>query len=157
MKNNFGLKSRRRVRNIYVPKSGQLYYATIFSFLGLLFFAATVIVLGVNFISPEANPCLNEGPNYCQVTVFNTLVSVTPNLAKNIFFVVLIGITNIVVYFLMGLLITHRTFGPLIAFNRHVDALLNKDYSSRITLRKNDQFSTLATKLNLLAEKMKED
>lgn len=48
---------------------------------------------------------------------------------------------------------THRMIGPLQPFNRHVDALLKGDYSSRVQLRKNDlqTFNAFGDKLNQLA------
>lgn len=49
---------------------------------------------------------------------------------------------------------THRVVGPLVPFDRHVDALNQGDYSHRIQLRKNDLplMAEHAEKLNSLAE-----
>jgi methyl-accepting chemotaxis protein len=45
----------------------------------------------------------------------------------------------------------HRLVGSTIAFSRHVRALRNGEYSSRIKLRKNDAFWELAQDMNDLA------
>jgi len=54
----------------------------------------------------------------------------------------------------LTLVITHRMIGPTIAFKRHVDCLLNDDYSSRVRLRTSDAFQDLASRLNELAIKL---
>lgn len=51
---------------------------------------------------------------------------------------------------------THRMIGPMQPFNRHVDALLEGDFNSRVLLRKNDlqTFDAFSDKLNQLAVNM---
>ncbi len=51
---------------------------------------------------------------------------------------------------------THRLIGPLRPFTRHVEALGDGDYSSRVNLRKGDleMYNEYAEKLNILAEKL---
>lgn len=48
---------------------------------------------------------------------------------------------------------THRLIGPIRPFTRHVEALTNGDYSSRVVLRKGDlnMYTEYAEKLNELA------
>ncbi len=48
---------------------------------------------------------------------------------------------------------THRLIGPLRPFSRHVEALSQGDYSSRVNLRKGDldMYAEYADKLNVLA------
>jgi len=62
----------------------------------------------------------------------------------------------VAVYFLASVLLsvvyTHRLIGPTIAFRRHIRALADGDYDSRINLRKNDAFVEVAEELNTLAE-----
>lgn len=52
----------------------------------------------------------------------------------------------------VSILITHRMVGPTIAFRRHVERLKNRDYSTRINLRRQDAFAEVAQELNELAE-----
>ena len=51
---------------------------------------------------------------------------------------------------------THKLLGPFQPFNRHVDSLIEGDYTSRVGLRKGDPdlFREYAEKLNALAEKL---
>ena len=48
----------------------------------------------------------------------------------------------------------HKLVGPTVAFKRHINALKNGAYASRLTLRKNDAFLEVATALNELAESL---
>ena len=52
----------------------------------------------------------------------------------------------------LSVLFTHRLIGPTIAFRRHVRALAEGAYNSRVTLRKSDAFAEVAEELNNLAE-----
>ena len=54
---------------------------------------------------------------------------------------------------------THRLIGPLRPFTRHVDALADGDYSSRVTLRRGDldMYVEHAEKLNRLAERLERE
>jgi signal transduction histidine kinase len=62
----------------------------------------------------------------------------------------------VLVYFVLNVIVsvvyTHRLVGPTVAFRRHIRALCDGLYNSRITLRKNDAFSEVAEDLNRLAE-----
>jgi signal transduction histidine kinase len=51
-----------------------------------------------------------------------------------------------------SILMTHSLIGPTIAFRRHIRALIDGNYKSRVTLRKADAFSEVAEDLNSLAE-----
>ena len=48
------------------------------------------------------------------------------------------------------ILLSHRIFGPLINFNRSLDALLEGDLRRKVTLRKRDYFREEATKTNTI-------
>ena len=51
----------------------------------------------------------------------------------------------------------HRMVGPTVAFRRHVLALTEGDYASRVRLRRNDAFPELAQELNVLAATLEDD
>lgn len=63
---------------------------------------------------------------------------------------------SMVVLGLIALIITvvfvHRVVGPMVPIERMVDALCEGHFSARVTLRKKDEFQTLAAKLNKMAE-----
>jgi signal transduction histidine kinase len=54
----------------------------------------------------------------------------------------------------IGLMLSHRIYGPMIPIRNHVSKLINGDYSSRIHLRPSDEFKELASDLNALAERL---
>jgi hypothetical protein len=66
----------------------------------------------------------------------------------------LIGITMTYVVLVMSssVIISHHIVGPYVAFLRHIRALKNGDYASRVTLRKHDAFEDVAAELNELAQ-----
>ena len=49
-----------------------------------------------------------------------------------------------------------RIFGPLVAVYRHLRALIDGEYTSRVRLRRHDEFTDLANQLNHLAEVLQE-
>jgi len=50
---------------------------------------------------------------------------------------------------------THKIYGPLVSIHGFLDALLQNKQPERLQLRTHDQLKDLASKLNLLAEKLK--
>jgi signal transduction histidine kinase len=52
----------------------------------------------------------------------------------------------------ISIVFTHRLIGPTIAFRRHIRALTEGKYQSRVVLRKGDAFIEVADDLNKLAE-----
>ncbi|HEY5657539.1 MAG TPA: hypothetical protein VIY27_07090 [Myxococcota bacterium] len=50
----------------------------------------------------------------------------------------------------------HRMVGPSVPLQRHIEALKNGDYASRVKLRKHDAFEELAENLNELARMLEE-
>jgi hypothetical protein len=64
---------------------------------------------------------------------------------------VLIVLVYLTLNVFISILFTHRLVGPTIAFRRHIKALSEGRYNSRITLRKQDAFAEVAEDLNNLA------
>jgi signal transduction histidine kinase len=50
---------------------------------------------------------------------------------------------------------THKIYGPLVSINRFVDDMLEGRVPSRLALRDGDELQDLASKLNTLADKLK--
>ena len=67
----------------------------------------------------------------------------------------------VILYTFLNLLIsiyyTHRMIGPSVAFKRHIQALKEGDFDSRVKLRTHDAFLDVAQELNELAEKLAHD
>jgi len=55
---------------------------------------------------------------------------------------------------LFSFLITHRIYGPLVPLSRHVEGLINGDYTVRTHLRTKDEFKDFARLLNELSDKL---
>ncbi len=51
----------------------------------------------------------------------------------------------------------HRMIGPIVAFRRHIEALKNGDYHSRVRLRKGDAFWEMLNDLNELAQRLERE
>jgi len=58
---------------------------------------------------------------------------------------------------LIGIVITHRTYGPLVPLMRHVENLTQRKFDARVHLRDTDELQELADALNLLAETLEKD
>ena len=50
--------------------------------------------------------------------------------------------------------VTHNYYGPLVSIERFVDLVARGDYHQRISIRKTDELSRLAGKLNNMAEQL---
>lgn len=78
-------------------------------------------------------------------------------LTDTIWWVVAVVLTYLAVNVVMSVFFTHRLVGPTIAFRRHVQALKQKKYNSRIVLRKRDAFKEVAEDLNQLAQSLERE
>jgi signal transduction histidine kinase len=63
-----------------------------------------------------------------------------------------IAILYLVVVTAFSLAYVHRMIGPMVGVRRHVEALKNGDYGSRVRFRKGDAFDLIKGDLNELAE-----
>ena len=52
----------------------------------------------------------------------------------------------------LWLLYSHRIFGPTIPIRRHIEKLIEGDYTSRVQLRSSDELKDIGSELNRLAE-----
>lgn len=101
---------------------------------------------------------------YMYQPLLNSLIQGTDKLAPQIFellyentmaTVLIITVFTLLYIFIMTLLViwySHRFVGPIVAFRRHVKALIAGNTSARVKLRKYDAFTELADDLNALAE-----
>lgn len=56
---------------------------------------------------------------------------------------------------LLWVIFSHRIFGPVVPIRRQIKNLIDGNYNSKITLRKNDELKQVAEDLNKLAETLK--
>lgn len=57
----------------------------------------------------------------------------------------------------IGVVLSHRIAGPIYHIGKYVESLMRGDYSHSLTLRKNDEFKSLALTMTHLCKKLKED
>ncbi len=65
-----------------------------------------------------------------------------------------VSLSLMVVSVFTGVKLSHRIYGPIVQFRKHVGCLINGDLTSRVHLRDADHFTELADDLNVLAEKL---
>src|SRR6185503_13559923 len=82
-----------------------------------------------------------------------TTVTALLSLTKKTSFAGMVGLCAVgVLCFVMWTIYSHRLFGPTVPIRKHLSALKSGDYSSRIHLRRRDEFKQIADELNDLAE-----
>lgn len=62
----------------------------------------------------------------------------------------------VILALILWALYSFRIFGPQVAIDRHIQALMDGDFKARIHLRRHDEFLDLAERLNRLAEILEE-
>lgn len=55
----------------------------------------------------------------------------------------------------LGIRLSQRIYGPMVAIRRHIRSLIEGNYDSRVTLRDSDHFREIGKDLNKLAESLK--
>jgi len=65
------------------------------------------------------------------------------------------AIVFVIVNLLLTIYLTHKMVGPTIAFRRHINALMEGNFSAKIRLRRGDAFEEVAEDLNRLSEWLK--
>jgi signal transduction histidine kinase len=133
-------KRKRRIRNLIINPQAQFRY-------GAYLMGVSIVVHGLM--------------TFFIVRIYSTLAA-TPANTEAIPPMILIGITTLIYvaiyafWFLLGSLIPHRLYGPLVNINRAVEKLKDGDYAARVVLRKHDdeKLKELATSINALAERL---
>jgi methyl-accepting chemotaxis protein len=135
---------KRKLVNYYLSPPVQTRYALI---------NVASIIVGMSALSILA---FHKLPVYIDSAVNAVPLEVEPNAVISYvlwsFICVTVGVC--LFSFLLSILVTHRMVGPVYVFERHIQNLINGDYSSRITLRKHDEFKPLSILLNRVAEKL---
>jgi methyl-accepting chemotaxis protein len=78
--------------------------------------------------------------------------TITHAITLSMSLLMLIAVAFALVAVLIGVKLSHRIYGPLVPFTRHIDALKNGKYSTRMNLRRTDDLVELKDALNSLAE-----
>lgn len=135
---------KRKLVNYYLSPAVQTRYALI---------NVAAMIIGMGALSILA---FRKLPLYIDSAVNSVPLEVDP--ASVITYVLwsFIGVTaGVCIFtFVLSIIVTHRMVGPVYVFERHIRHLINGDYSSRITLRKGDDFKELSLLLNEVAEQL---
>jgi nitrogen fixation/metabolism regulation signal transduction histidine kinase len=78
--------------------------------------------------------------------------TITHAITLSMSLLMLVAIAFAMVAVLIGVKLSHRIYGPLVPFNRHIDKLKEGHYSTRMNLRRTDDLVELKDALNGLAE-----
>lgn len=133
-------KNRRYLRNFLINPSAQTRYGTLYLGVSILVHAITtllIIRLQLMLQSEDFD---------------RSAIPLTYIVALTIFvYAILYSFA-----FFLGLMISHRLYGPLVNLSKHVKNWNEGNFSDRIVLRKNDDESLkeLAGQLNQLADKL---
>ena len=145
----FKKDSRRKASNIIVDPKALIRFSLPF---------LALIIFGVGMILVVHRQVLNTLGEVDSLTNYNPTTSVA--IAAAIGRVTTTGMVGILVFGLVTLVLwiiySHRIFGPTVPFRRHIGKLLEGDYTTRIQLRRTDEFKDIAGDLNKLAAKLQD-
>lgn len=140
-----GASDRRTLRGLIVKPREQMKYTFVFmggSMLMLMIFVGiTMYVMNNSMLSIEIAYGLDP----------EIAAAIRRTLMGALSVVLLVSAVLSAFSLLRGLQLSHRLFGPLIPIQRHIEHLKAGDFSSRIHLRKHDEFLELQDSLNDLA------
>ena len=78
--------------------------------------------------------------------------TITNAITVSMSLLMLIAVAFALIAVLIGVKLSHRIYGPLVPFTRHIDQLKEGRYSNRMNLRRTDDLVELKDALNSLAE-----
>ncbi len=123
--------NRRRLKNLLINPEQQIQYGTLFLAVSIAVHAvATGLVYAVYVAWRDDLIDISQGSMWSMVAGM-----------------MVVYLLLFIFSFVLGLMISHRIYGPLVAFQHHFDAVKKGDFSSRVVLRKLDD-----VKLKELAE-----
>lgn len=131
------MKNQRRWKNLLVSPESQIEYGTLFLAVSIVVHAITTLICLETYAAWKAKAVEMNGVPLAAMILALVLV-----------YLLLYGFA-----FLLGLVISHRLYGPMVAVERFVARLREGDYSARLALRRRDdaKVRALADNLNELA------
>jgi signal transduction histidine kinase len=78
--------------------------------------------------------------------------TITHAISLSLFILMVVAVAFALVAVLIGVKLSHRIYGPMVPFTRHIELLRNGRYNTRMNLRKSDDLVELKDALNSLAE-----
>jgi HAMP domain-containing protein len=141
------LKNRRKVSNIVVDGPALLRFSV--PFFVLLIGALVVIQAMSRKLAGSIAQFEASEPN-ANIAFLTKLTTEITTLGM--YGIVFLGVATYVLW----VFYSHAIFGPKVPLERHVTKLIEGDFSSRVHLRRSDEFKKLAADLNRLAEKLEQ-
>lgn len=135
-------QNRRNFRNILINPEAQIRYGMMFLAVSILVHAVTTVLVIQLYIAYRSE--VIESSNLSMGFILSGMI---------LLYLLLYGFS-----FLLGLLISHRLYGPLVNLERILVKLNRGEYSSRIVLRKYDDVKVkeIAELVNQLADKLEQ-
>ena len=139
-------RNQRSAKNILIRPRQQLRLAVVFFSASSALLTVYVILVLTSLMSTIATIVHQYSlPPDVLPTLLNSL-------QWSVIFVGLFGVVLTLSMLAMGVMLSHRIFGPQIPISALVSKLKDGDYSARAHLRKDDEFKELVAELNGLAE-----
>ncbi len=150
------LQGKRRMRNFFIGGIDQLQYGILFSAIALIGYLATVMAFVFIHVNPDFELCTKEGSGFCQIMQFQSVFQNSETMYMDLLVLFLLGLFNVVVYFILGVMVSHRTFGPVYKIEKMLQMLVDGKYDIYFKLRRHDHLEGIADKINLLAERLRD-
>ena len=142
------MKNRRELRNILVKPRVQLKYAFIFFAGGWL----TLTLYFCLFLENMVQAMVSLSATYSIDPEISLILQSTLN--RGLTVGLLIGGGMSIALLLMGAILSHRIFGPMVPTLKTLNELKKGNYSARINYRKQDEFQDVMDEINSLAEQL---
>ncbi|MGZ3721962.1 MAG: HAMP domain-containing protein [Bdellovibrionales bacterium] len=132
-------KSRRKFKNILISPDTQIHYGALFLALSTVI-NVVFTIMGSNIYYASVNGTMEQTNSFPMYLLFGSCIAL---------YVLIYAFA-----FILGLIVTHKVFGPLVPIQRFLTEIKNGNYSSRIQLRTKDEprLQEIAKSLNELAE-----
>ncbi len=139
-------KKPRFFRRKILVRAGQYTYGLAFALFAVAISTGLIAGAVMIFHNPSSIPC-PDGSDGCQAIILAP--SSTTALIVSI---AALSIPATLVSFLLGIVLSHRTFGPLVRIKHFVEQLQTGNYSARLKFRDRDHLGELAGMFNELAD-----
>lgn len=142
--------NRRAVKGTLIRPRQQLKYAMILVCGGVLAQSLIIgaVALFINRSIENLTVTYNLDPQIGQ--------SIAHSITNSMMLVMLVATAVAMAAILAGIKLSHRIYGPMVPFQRHIDQLKAGNFASRIRLRKNDDMIEIRDALNDLAITLEE-
>lgn len=135
---------RRKIKNISLNPAFQLQYGL---YLTTASVVGSMVLVGAFVIRVLTQMTIwMDGPEERGLVALQAVRSSATALFVGLLILFIISIVITFVY-------SHRILGPIMKFEKHIDQMLEGNFSNKIVLRDKDHFHGLASKLNLLNER----